>query len=317
MRALAPAIVTKWNWASGLLYLGVVVAWGLNYVFVRWGLEYSPPLWLAAGRAVVGLLGVAVVLVATRRLSALGGRQRWQAALIGIPSTAIFFGLWFTAAGSVPAGQAAVVVYTYPFWVAILSAGVMGYALRRVELAAILVGFGGVVLVSEPWAHAAGAPPLWAIVALLVGAFGWAAGTVAFKRLFTGPQVQEANLFQLLGGSIGLLASSAVLEPSGVAPTPELLGVLLWLGIVGTAFGYAAWYYLLDRFSAVTLSTYLFLVPVVALSASVILLGERLAPLQIAGVVLVLLSLYVTARTSAPAPSPAPEASDGAGLRSP
>ena len=43
--------MARWDIPSAALYGGIVVAWGLNYVFVRWGLEYAPPISLAAGRA--------------------------------------------------------------------------------------------------------------------------------------------------------------------------------------------------------------------------------------------------------------------------
>ena len=294
-----PVAAPSRAWGSGLLYLGIVVAWGLNYVFVRWGLLDSGPVWLAALRALVGGAGVAAFVLLTHRAGRLSPAERRDAVLIGIPTTGIFFGLWFYAAGSVPAGQAAVIIYTYPLWVALFSAAAFRTGVRASEAVAIALGFAGVVLVSEPWVRSAGAPPPLAVLELLVAAVAWAVGTVAFKARFTGPAVHEANLYQLLGGSVLLVLAGAAFEPHGVSGSPQLVGVLIWLGLVGTAFGYAAWYTLLDRYPAVTVSSYLFLVPVVALAASIALLGETLASVQVAGVACVVVSIYVTARTQA------------------
>ncbi|MCI4346316.1 MAG: DMT family transporter [Thermoplasmata archaeon] len=117
-----------------------------------------------------------------------------------------------------------------------------------------------------------------------------------FKRRFTGGVVQEANLYQLAGGSVGLLGGTVATASFRFEPSTSLLLIVLWVGIVGTAYGYATWFYLLDRFRASTVSSFLFLVPVTALLLSAALLGERLNVLQVAGVGLVVGSIVVTAR---------------------
>lgn len=285
---------------AGWLFGALVLAWGFNYLFVRWGLAVAPALWLSAGRALVGAAGVLTFTGSTGRLGVLDRRGRRDALLLGLPTTATFFGLWFSAAGSVPPGTTAVLVYTYPLWVVLVSALWLHERLSAGALLAVLAGFIGVVLVSEPFGRSAGGLPPLALVELLAAAIAWAVGTIGFKRRFTGAEVQEANAFQLLGGGLALLAASIWLEPRGVALSPTFVGVLLWLGLVGTAFAYAVWYDLLDRYPATTLSAYVFLVPLVALVASLVLFQEQILPLQLLGIVLVLLSLIGTARYSAP-----------------
>jgi probable blue pigment (indigoidine) exporter len=281
-----------------LLYGVLVTVWGLNYLFVAWGLALSPPLWLASLRAGLGALGALVFVAGTRRLGALDRRGRRDAVLLGFPNTALFFGLWFIAGRYVPPGQTAVLIYTFPLWVALLSAVLMQYRMNGLQLLSVAGGFGGVILVSQPWAGAATSLPVVPVALLLLGAISWAVGTIVFKNRFRGEEVHAANFYQLVGGTIGLLAASVFVEPQGFAPSLHLLGVVVWLGFVGTAFAYMIWFWLLDRFHAATLSAYVFLVPVVALSASVALIGERLSVPQVAGVLLVLLSIYGTARSA-------------------
>jgi probable blue pigment (indigoidine) exporter len=269
----------------------------MNYVFVVWGLAEAPALWLAAMRSGVGALGGLAFVFATRRIRFLDGRGRRDALLLGLPNTALFFGLWFIAGASVPPGQAAVFVYTFPLWVALLSAAFFRYSLTGLQVVAILVGFAGVLLVSQPWNHSQGFA-LLPVTLLLVAAFAWAVGTVLFKHRFHGEAVHAANAFQLLGGTAGLLLASWVTEPGGFVPSLRLLGIVLWLGLAGTALSYMIWFWLLDRLHATTLSAYVFLVPLVALVASLLLLGEGLGPGQVAGVGFVLSSIYLMARAS-------------------
>jgi O-acetylserine/cysteine efflux transporter len=154
-----------------------------------------------------------------------------------------------------------------------------------------------VALATEPWRGSSGS--VIASAELLGGAVSWAFGTVLFKRRFQGPAVQEANLYQLLGGTVGLGAGVLLTGSFRIAPGLPLLAIVLWVGVVGTAFGYGAWYYLLDRWRASTVSTFSFLVPVSALAFSAALLGERPDAVQLLGVALVVLAIVGAARATA------------------
>lgn len=273
----------------------LVLAWGLNYLFVREGLNFSPPLWLAAGRTLVGLLVIAAVLAARRPTDhPLDPRGRRDAMLLGLPTSAVFFGLWFVGEIGVPPGEAAVIVYTFPLWVALLAQPVLGRRVTLPAAATILLGFAGIVFITQPWAGGSGALAPASVGELLLAAISWAVGTVLFQRRFAGGQMQEANAYQLLGGTIALLAASGVLEPHVPAITVDLLLILLWLGAVGTAVAYAIWFWLLASVPAESLAAYVFLVPVVALAFSAALLGERIDLVQAAGVAAVVVSLYLT-----------------------
>ncbi len=288
-----------------LAFCALAVAWGLNYPFVRVGLETTPPLWLAFFRAGVGLLGVSLIsLWGTRRIIFVGAERR-DALLLGLLNTSLFFGLWFLGASSVPPGETSVIIYTFPLWVSLLSAPLLHRPLRGVEWLSVTAGFLGIVLVTEVWTVLGpGSSPV-ALLAILGAAVSWALATVLFKRRFTGRTLWRANGYQLLGGTVGLLAAALLLEPRGFGTVGyTLLGVVLYMGLIGTAVAYAIWFELLERFPAATLSNYTFAVPVVALVASAFLFGERLSLVQAAGVALVALGIFLTGRRSVGIPLP-------------
>ena len=73
-------------------------------------------------------------------------------------------------------------------------------------------------------------------------------------------------------------------------------GMLTWGSVLvlawgATLFGFASWAGLLHRYPTALVSPFALLVPVSGLASGAIFLGEGLAPLQIAGVVLVFLGL--------------------------
>ncbi len=288
------------RWVLAVLYLGMVLAWGLNFIFVKLGLASSPPLWLAALRALLGTVGVGVGLLVSRPGTVLTAIERRDAFLLGIPTTGLFFGLWFSAATQVPAGQTAVIVYTFPLWVVLLSFLLLADRAPRLAWASVVIGFLGVVLIEQPWNGASGTLPPVALAELLAAAASWALGTVLFKSRIRGPALRTANAYQLLCGSALLIIAAAVFEPHPtIAITASFVASLLWLGLIGTALAYVVWFMLLERFPAPTVSTWAFLTPVVALVAAVLIFGETLDVVQLAGVAAVLASAFVIARKAA------------------
>lgn len=281
----------------------VALAWGMNYIFVPIGLEYTSPLWLATLRAGVAIRVVAPYVYVRNRHSVLTNRDRRDALLLGIPNTALFLGLWFVAAPQVAPGETAILIYTFPLWVALFSPWVLGHHLTRRHWLAVSIGFAGIVVISQPWTLGAGSIPPVALVELLGAAMSWAIGTVLYQRRFHGAKVvQEANAYQLGGGALILLLTTLIVEPGTVPPAiPQLWLAVLWIALLGTAFSYMVWYYLLDQVPAATLSAYSFVTPLVALVAAAVILGERLSLPELGGVALVLVSIYGIGTARGPA----------------
>ena len=71
-----------------------------------------------------------------------------------------------------------------------------------------------------------------------------------------------------------------------IAWTPRFFNVLTFLGLVATAATTLAWFVKAQRRPLSTLTTWLFLVPVVGLVLGVLLLGERAGGWTVAGVAL-------------------------------
>ncbi|MEM0129625.1 MAG: DMT family transporter [Thermoplasmata archaeon] len=299
------------------LFLLLSVAWGFNYIFVVIGLEQAAPLWLAALRASVGFLGVAAFTLAVRPARVLDAAGRRDALLLGLPNTALFFGLWFVAAASVPAGETAILIYTFPLWVALMSPWVLGHHLSARHIVAIVLGFAGVAVISQPWSIGSSSVAPLPLAELLSAAVLWAVGTVLFQRRFHGSaELTEANLYQLAGGAVALLAAALVVSPGQIPPpSATVLASVVWLGLVGTAFAYAVWFELLGRIRAATLSAYTFLVPLVTLVAAAIVFREQFPPVDIVGIGLVLLSIYLIGSAGAPGRPPSAPAAIAPGAR--
>ena len=295
---------STWTLGTLVLFALMVLAWAGNYLFVRVGELYVTPLWLATLRAGIGAAGVAGYLLVRPSPGPFSDRDRRDALLLGIPNTGLFLALWFVAAPSVAPGAASVIVYTFPLWVALFSPAALGTHLGTAHWVAVGLGFGGVILVSRPWSAGVNSAALLPFVELLGAAVVWAIGTVLIQRRFEPVALARANAYQLLGGAGFLVAVTvATGQVSWVAGPADLWVAVLWLGLYGTAFAYGIWFFLLRQLHASALSAYSFLVPLTALVLSALFEGERLALVQLAGVALVLVSIYLVGRSHLTAPA--------------
>ncbi len=292
---------------AALGFLLVVVAWGFNYPFLRLGTEFALPAFLFFLRALAGLLFVIPLLRGLGWQVALPRRQVVRALAIGAIGYGAFFLFWGYAAAGVPPGEASVFIYLFPIWVLLLSVPLLGQRPLPLQLAGVFLGFGGVVLVAGVGTRALGGSPGDLLLLTAAGAC-WAIGTVLSKRAFGRFEMVTANAWQLAAGTAVLGGVGFATEPWGsIQWTGDLLVVVAWSGILGTGAAYLIWYYLLAHNSAGPLSAFTFLVVVVAWVGSITLFQESIDPVQVAGVALILIALYLVGRGGTREPARPPE----------
>ncbi|MHB1434768.1 MAG: DMT family transporter [Thermoplasmata archaeon] len=281
---------------STLGFLLVVVTWGFNYPFLRLGTQFAPPAFLFFLRALAGLLIMIPLLRGIGWQVELTRPQILRALAIGAIGYGAFFLLWGYAAAGVPPGEASVFIYLFPIWVLLLSAPLLRQVPRPLQLAGVLLGFVGVVLVAGVGTRALAGSPR-DLLLLTAAGFCWAIGTVLTKRDFRRIEIMAANAWQLAAGTAVLGGVALTTEPWGsIRWTGDLLVVVAWTGILGTGAAYLIWYYLLARNAAGPLSAFTFLVVVVAWVGSIAFFQEAVDPVQVSGVALILIALYLVGR---------------------
>jgi drug/metabolite transporter (DMT)-like permease len=290
-------MVNSKNFKVAALFSVVVLVFGLNYIFVNLGLAYSPPIWLAFFRALLGFVGVAVLLYALQSKSHLTLKQKGIAMLLGVPGAALFFGLWFLAGTKVLPGLTSVIIYTYPLWIVILSVLLLKEPIKPRKIGAVLLGFFGVALAAQIGFESFTVDTL-ALAELAVAAFCFAFLNVMSKRFFKGETLLQVNMWQLAGALLPLLVWALFSSPfNAVQWNWEFVGVLLWLGILGTAVNFCIWFWMLAHYNASSLGGYSFLSVAIALVSSILIFGETVSPIQAVGVAVILSAVYLVSKT--------------------
>ncbi|QTS85203.1 EamA family transporter [Ectopseudomonas khazarica] len=272
-----------------LLALLVIVVWGLNFVVIKVGLHGMPPMLMGALRFM--LAAFPAILFVRRPQVPL----RWMLAYGMTISLGQFAFLFYAMYVGMPAGLASLVLQSQAFFTLFFAALFLGERLRGSNLFGLLVAASGLALIGLQGGQAM---TLAGFALTIAAASMWALGNVVTRRL------GKVNLVGLVvWGSLipplPFLALSFWLEgPELILHSLQSISldsilVLAYLAFGATILGYGLWSRLLSRYPASQVAPFSLLVPVVGISSSVLLLGERLGSLQMVGAVLVMAGLLI------------------------
>lgn len=261
-------------------------AWGLMWIATAFALQDIKPWTLRM--AGIGC-GAATLFIAARIAGFdlyVPPRERIHVMVGGFFNVAAFHILSAFAQLNGATSRAVIITYTMPIWAAALSVLMLHEKLDRLRLVALALCVAGIgILVWPLFAHGL---PIFVFYSLAAG-IGWAFGTVYLKwRRVTVPPLANAA-WQLLFGFCFLLAGTLVFEgaprlwPIGTAS----IIALAYIGIFGVGLAHFLWWSIIGKLSPVTASIGALLVPVVGVTASTVILGERPTVADIVGFALI------------------------------
>ena len=277
------------------LILMVVALWGFAFVPIRWALDVLPPFSLAALRFLFAALP-AVLFVPRPAVS-------WTALVAyGVAIGIWQFGLLFLGMQlGMPAGLSSLVIQVQVFFTMALGVLWMRDRLGVHNVVGAIVAASGVAVLGVHRIATGATTSLIGFALVIAAALGWGVGNVMAKRMMHGRDDEMLGLvvWSSLVPPLPLFAVSWLFEGGPAAMHAVLdmsartLGCILLLAYGATLFGYVSWNRLLHRYPTPLVSPFGLLIPVSGLASGALLLGESLAPMQAAGVALVLAGLAV------------------------
>lgn len=183
-------------------------------------------------------------------------------------------------------GVATLVYHVFPFVMLILAALFQGERTRPVDLAWTLIGFIGVACSADPgrlW-HGADASYLAGIGLTLVAAM--LCGTSLLLSRKVGKQKPFALVMIQCWIGVAMLAG---FSSTSVFHMGAHWGWLVGLGVIHSGIVYVLFYSAYSRLPVVTIAVVSFVYPLVALLLDYLIYGHALVPVQMAGLVLIVL----------------------------
>ena len=277
---------TEWSMLSATSLI-----WGSSFLWITIALRSLEP--TAVGFLRV-LLGAAVLALIPRARTPIARRDWPRVAIIAVAGNAGPALLFAHAQQTVDSSVAGMVNSATPLVTMAVTIVITRTAPGRAQVAGLLIGFAGIVAMTLPNLYGADASPA-GVAFLLLAIVGYGvSGNVVVplqQRYGALPVIMRALALGAVVsaplGAFGLSRSS--LEWGSVA-------AILVLGILGTGVARALAAALAGRAGAVRGAIITYFVPLFAISLGVMVLGETVTSMELAGVALILVGGYFTTR---------------------
>jgi len=271
----------------GLINLFVVYfVWGSTYLAIRIGIRSGSgfqPFWFGGLRVLVA--GAILLLLAVIRGKDIRPNKMDLKVLI-----ASGFLLWIGGNGLVvlaeqriDSGIAALIVASTPIWVALFESILDKRMPSLLLLGSLVVGFGGIIILSLPLLTSGVRADTLSILAVLLASFSWSSGLVLQTRQPVNLSRGVSSAYQqLFGGVFFALIALIVREP---LPTPTTEAWLAWgyLVLFGSILAFTAFVSALQLLPTSLVTTYAYVNPVIAVLLGWLILREPVTPWTIFG----------------------------------
>ncbi len=287
----------------------VAAIWGSTFVAGRVvSTEMSAP-FAAMGRFLIATSTLLLLLlVIERRFPRLSARQWLFFVLLGAMGVGIYALLYMYGLQSVTASRGSLIMALIPAATLLGGAMFLHEPLTRPRVAGVALALLGVAvdlgngnplaLITDPIGRGE--------VAMFGCVLAWTVYTLLGKRVMgKGMSPLAATTCSALTGTAILVIVCAF---TGDLAMPQAAWKswlsLIYMGVVGTAVAYVWFYDGVARIGPARTAVFINLVPVVAITLGVLMLGEKLTASMIVGAALVVTGVWIINRSPAPAPVP-------------
>jgi len=285
------------------LLAGIALIWGSSFLLMEIGLRSLEPGLIAFLRIALG--AIALGFVPRARRSSVDREDLPRIALLGVTWMGIPLLLFPVAQQWIDSSVAGMINGAVPISAAAWSVILLRSLPQRTQAIGLALGFLGIVAVSLPEI------PTGALGTAGTARTALGAGLVILAVVLYGLSVNLAIPLQQQYGALAVLlraqiAALVVTAPFGLAALPGShfawgpMLAMIPLGVLGTGVAFVLLATLVGRAGGTRGSVATYFVPVVAISLGVVVLGETVHPLALAGTGLIVVGAWVTSRRERP-----------------
>ncbi len=282
------------------VFVSLCVVWGSTWMAIKVGLRFLPPFAFAGTSFVTSTL---CILLITKVLHTRFPKDwsSWRVMIfLGLTMMGAGFAFQYWGEQYVSSGLAAVLFATPPLFVVIFAHILIEEEkITRWKAIGIIISFVGMLVIFRqeltPVFSLNTQSSIYGAVAEVASAATTALAIVVYKRFYAKIDRLANLLVQTIIGCVLLSILALGCERSSSFDfTPLAIVATIYLGLA-TTLPYIGYYWLLEKNSAINVSTVTFIVPILALALGWILLGEQITRSTILGGTLILAGVYLTA----------------------
>ncbi len=282
-----------------LSFILLTCFWGCSFIAIRESLISFSPFFAALIRIAIG--GAVLGLYAYFKGIAFKDNGHTKLKLMGIGVVTLGFpwACLFWGEKTVDPAVASIINSTVPLFVALYSWFLLKTEIpNKKNIFAVLLGFGGIVLVLSPaLGQASLQSPLAGLLAIVMMAVSYGLGTSLVRKMGQVVSAHWSMFYQAIGGVLFLTPVVWVMDGKHVIhhETFQMSSVwaLIYLGLVSTALAWVIYYDLIHRFGAVLASAVTYTVPFVAIIIDVVFLNRLPKTIQLVGALIISVSLLL------------------------
>jgi drug/metabolite transporter (DMT)-like permease len=269
---------------------GLALISGTSFLFIKVAVQDLHPLYITFGRLAIAAVVLLGALAAGRERLPRDPRYWGHVVVAAALGLVLPFTLFGYAEQHTSSALAGIANATTPLFVLPLAAFVFRIERFTARSATgLAVGFAGVLVVL-------GSLPASGELLCLAAAAGYGVGIPYQKRFLSEHPPVATAAAQLLVAAVPLGIIAPLVAGPPVVTVPAGLSVLV-LGALGTAAGFLLSLHNIRTLGATGAATVTFLIPVVAVAAGLLVLGERLAWYQPLGALIVLAGVAIQSRS--------------------
>jgi drug/metabolite transporter (DMT)-like permease len=192
------------------------------------------------------------------------------AALFAVQLSMFYFGL-----SKSNASRGALIVNLLPFWILFLAHFfIPGDRITRRRFFGILLGFSGVAFM---FAENKGVTADFRTgdLIILAGTVIWSCGVIYLKRIISAFSAFQITFYSMVFSVPVFLLEALLWDATMVSKLDfKIIGAVLYQSLITATFGFVTWNALLQKYGAVALHSFIFIMPIAGVALGGLLLGE-------------------------------------------
>jgi drug/metabolite transporter (DMT)-like permease len=272
-----------------------VLLWSTGFVGAKYGLPYADPFVFLAVRVLIAAVLLFVIAYLLKMPVRIGRSAIARSSLIGFFLHACYLGgVFYSISQGLPAGVAAVVTSLQPVLVSIIAVKVLGEQLRISQIAGLLLGLCGTILVLGPSFNSH--IPTAGIIAIVVALIGSTTATLLQKRVGADIPLVAGTAYQYLFTGLVLGVIALATGNTDITWSSRFTAAFVWLVLVLSVGAILLLLWLLNSGSAASVSSLFYLVPPATAIEAFFLFGEKVNTQGFLGIGITALGVWLVIR---------------------